>query len=725
MTVAPDELSFFNSFDPDPQLQNRDDTMQRVSILLAASLFAATASAQFTLVTPTGYDTVEGGANNTFPWNRGTASTRIQFIIDSSHFTGQGANYPVIISQLRYRADAATTTTTWAGGSWPNVRIDMATAPVDHLAASTTFASNLGPDLATVVQGPVTVAGGSGNGTGIPGPWYITIPLTTPFFYDPTSGNDLTIDIYQDGTGWTGTSRAADHVSTGTPAPLGSRVYNTSATALTSPTGTVGLNYSAVTEFTYVPAAGLYASFNASATTGPSPLNVQFTDTSYTSAAGGITSWAWDFNGDSVIDSTLQNPSFTYANCGQYTVSLTVTDGVNPPSTLTRTNYITTDSIVANFTSQVIGPLTVQFTDTSNMQATSWAWDLDGDNLVDSNLQNPAFVYPNANPVNVTLTVTRLCSAPSVITKVAVPVQQLTTTLAANNGVGAVATLYFNLDVLNPLGVSINSFDTICQNLSLAYTADVYLKTGTYQGSELVAAPWTLVGTASGTTGAVANQPSNAAFPTPLYIPQGSYGVAIRYNGPYPRYITLPALTTYGNGDLSVTTGAASLSTTGAFLGTNLNSPRGWCGTLYYGTNNVTSTAGYGWFGQGCAGTLGMTSIVASTQPQIGGALSTTVDNLPFGIAIMVIGVSNTISGGAIPLPLDLGLLGAPGCPLRVSLDVTETLIGAGNTANWNFSIPAQPALMGYRLYNQAAVLDTTNAFGFVTSNAYGWVIGN
>ena len=76
-------------------------------------------------------------------------------------------------------------------------------------------------------------------------------------------------------------------------------------------------------------------------------------------------------------------------------MSLTVTDGVNPPSTLTRTNYITTDSIVANFTSQVIGPLTVQFTDTSNMQATSWAWDLDGDNLVDSNLQNPSFLYAN------------------------------------------------------------------------------------------------------------------------------------------------------------------------------------------------------------------------------------------------------------------------------------------------------------------------------------------
>src|SRR5262249_31424661 len=117
----------------------------RLASLLAVGVFAATASAQFTLVTPNGYASTEGNSNNAYPWNRGTASTRIQFIYDSTNFTAQAVNVPVLISQLRFRAETAATTTSWPGGTWPNVRIDMATCPVDYLGASTTFANNLGP----------------------------------------------------------------------------------------------------------------------------------------------------------------------------------------------------------------------------------------------------------------------------------------------------------------------------------------------------------------------------------------------------------------------------------------------------------------------------------------------------------------------------------------------------------------------------------------------------
>jgi hypothetical protein len=262
--------------------------MRIPACLVVGCALVAPAIAQFSVVTPAGYAAAEGNANNAFPWSRGTASTRIQFVVDSTHFTSQGVASPILISQLRYRADAAAATTTWAGGSWPNVRIDMATCPVDFLGVSATFASNVGPDLTTVHNGAVTVAGGAGNGTGIPGPWHITIPLSTPFVYDPTGGADLTVDIYQDGAGWTGASRAADHVNaTGSPAPLGSRIYNTSTTALTATSGTVGLNYAAVTEFTYVPAAGLFPAFTASPRSVATGAPVQFTDQSFSSAPGG------------------------------------------------------------------------------------------------------------------------------------------------------------------------------------------------------------------------------------------------------------------------------------------------------------------------------------------------------------------------------------------------------------------------------------------------------
>ncbi|HEX6812736.1 MAG TPA: PKD domain-containing protein [Planctomycetota bacterium] len=696
--------------------------MQRLC-LVAVGALACTAMAQSTLVTPNGYASTAGNTNNTYPWARNTASMRIQFLVDSTHFTNQGVVSPIIISQLRYRPYAQTTATaaTWTGGTWPNVRIDMATSPLDWSLASTTYANNLGADVTTVLNGPVTVVGGTTPGVGVVCPWYITIPLTTPFLYDPTSGNDLTLDIQLDGTGWTGTSRAADHVTgaTGVGGPaLGCRIFNT--TSHTATTGTIGTAYGAVTEFTYVPASGLYAGFNANVTGGPSPLAVNFTSTSYSSDPGGISGYAWDFDGDSVIDSTVQNPTHTYTNCGTYTVSLTVFDATHPPSTLTKNAYIKTDVVTADFTLLVTGPLTVQFTDTSTPAATSWAWDFDGDSVIDSTAQNPIHVYPYAGTFAPSLTVTRLCSAPSTaIRAVNFATGGLTTNLAANNGVGTPATLYYNLDVLNPQGVSIQGFDTITSTISTPFTVDCYLKVGTHVGSELNPAPWTQVGTAYGVTAAVANQPALSAFQKPVYLPAGSYGVALRYVGAYPRYVTQTTPLTWSTADLSLTAGSASLSTAGPFTGTNLNSPRGWAGTVYYVTQNTHGVAGHGFFAPGCAGTLGVSHQTYVTRPAIGSTMSVQVGGLPFGVAVMVIGVTR------FPVPVDLGIIGAPGCPLYISLDATETLVSAPPTATWNFGIPNVPAIAGTLLYNQAAVLDpAANPFGFVMGDGAGWVVG-
>ena len=54
--------------------------------------------------------------------------------------------------------------------------------------------------------------------------------------------------------------------------------------------------------------------------------------------SGGATplSWAWDFNGDGLTDSTLQNPSHVFANAGAYEVTLTVTNSYGTAS-LTQT----------------------------------------------------------------------------------------------------------------------------------------------------------------------------------------------------------------------------------------------------------------------------------------------------------------------------------------------------------------------------------------------------
>ena len=70
------------------------------------------------------------------------------------------------------------------------------------------------------------------------------------------------------------------------------------------------------------------ASFTAAPTSGPAPLTVNFTDTS----SGSPTSWAWDFENDGTVDSTAQNPSFTYTTPGSYTAKLTVSNDAGSSS---------------------------------------------------------------------------------------------------------------------------------------------------------------------------------------------------------------------------------------------------------------------------------------------------------------------------------------------------------------------------------------------------------
>ena len=62
------------------------------------------------------------------------------------------------------------------------------------------------------------------------------------------------------------------------------------------------------------------ASFTATPTMGALPLVVQFSDTS----TGGVGAWWWDFDNDGTVDSTVQNPSYTYTVAGQYSVRLEV-----------------------------------------------------------------------------------------------------------------------------------------------------------------------------------------------------------------------------------------------------------------------------------------------------------------------------------------------------------------------------------------------------------------
>lgn len=151
--------------------------------------------------------------------------------------------------------------------------------------------------------------------------------------------------------------------------------------------------------------------FSANLTAGYAPLPVQFTDES---SGIGLISWSWDFNGDNIVDSTEQNPSHTFATPGNYTVSLAV-KGSGGTVTETKSDYITVSAVppakpTAEFTAKPTSgkaPLTVKFTDKSvGKNIIAWAWDFNGDGVVDSTEKNPKYVYSDAGKYNVSLTVT-------------------------------------------------------------------------------------------------------------------------------------------------------------------------------------------------------------------------------------------------------------------------------------------------------------------------------
>ncbi len=152
---------------------------------------------------------------------------------------------------------------------------------------------------------------------------------------------------------------------------------------------------------------GPVAAFSANRTIGGLPLAVGFYDNS---TGRNITSWAWDFNNDGIVDSTERNATCVYNRAGDYTVNLTVTgsfgsDTLSRPGLITVTNGAAPD-FVANRTTGTI-PLAVQFTDRSTgPDITGWAWDFNNDSVIDSTERNPSCLYKIPDNYTVNLIVT-------------------------------------------------------------------------------------------------------------------------------------------------------------------------------------------------------------------------------------------------------------------------------------------------------------------------------
>ena len=152
------------------------------------------------------------------------------------------------------------------------------------------------------------------------------------------------------------------------------------------------------------------ADFSSNVTSGKAPLAVKFTDSSVNT-----TLWQWDFDNDGTIDSTEQNPVYTFNEAGTYTVKLTAsseTDSDIATGTISvESGGSISTSIEADFTANATSgqaPLSVKFTDLSTASGTTitlWEWDFDNDGTVDSTEQNPVYTYTENGTYTVKLVI--------------------------------------------------------------------------------------------------------------------------------------------------------------------------------------------------------------------------------------------------------------------------------------------------------------------------------
>ncbi|NOT29954.1 MAG: PKD domain-containing protein, partial [Planctomycetes bacterium] len=114
------------------------------------------------------------------------------------------------------------------------------------------------------------------------------------------------------------------------------------------------------------------ADFTASRTHGVAPLTVAFSD----ACTGEVTAWVWNFADGN--QSSLQNPTKTFASPGTYDIQLTARGPKGRDVELKRAHVTVVAGPLADFSAtptRGLAPLAVQFTDLSEGDVTSWWWD--------------------------------------------------------------------------------------------------------------------------------------------------------------------------------------------------------------------------------------------------------------------------------------------------------------------------------------------------------------
>jgi hypothetical protein len=145
--------------------------------------------------------------------------------------------------------------------------------------------------------------------------------------------------------------------------------------------------------------------------------------------------------------------------------------------------------------------------------------------------------------------------------------------------------------------------------------------------------------------------------------------------------------------------------------------------TVHALTVPATATA----FGSSCAGSLAQApALTTAAAPRLGVSTDLKIQQAPANTAVVFAQGVSASQAGALALPFDLGLLGAPGCALRTSMEATAGAVtNSSGSAVLIYNVPTTPSLVGFRWFAQGAVLTPANALGLLTTNGLDLRVGH
>lgn len=109
----------------------------------------------------------------------------------------------------------------------------------------------------------------------------------------------------------------------------------------------------------------------------------------------------------------------------------------------------------------------------------------------------------------------------------------------------------------------------------------------------------------------------------------------------------------------------------------------------------LCTAASWSSYGAGCTAGGSAPALQLGTLPTLGGTFALTVQGLGAGVPVMIVGLAPENAPLALPWF-------APGCTLLSRVDVAQVLAATGGSAPWSLAIPADPALQGIAVHQQA-----------------------